>query len=95
MTTNAVIEALAGDLRPIVQGAVPRRIALGVGAGMLFGSVAKLVIARAMPSEASSLRRRAEQSSNEVGLSLHVVRWCVRHLALTDHSHHLIASNRL
>jgi hypothetical protein len=35
-TTDAVIEALAGDLRPVVEGAVRRRIALGLGGGMLF-----------------------------------------------------------
>ena len=55
MTTNEVIEALAGDLRPIVQGAVPRRIALGVGAGMLFSAAIMLAWLGVRPDLAAAM----------------------------------------
>ena len=41
------------------------------------------------------LASSAEQTSNEVALRVHVIRWCARDLAFADNCHHLIACNRL
>jgi hypothetical protein len=59
------------------------------------GSVANLAIAKAMSAEASGSGRCGEQSSNEITLGLHVIRWCGQHLALADHRHGLVTGDRV
>jgi hypothetical protein len=61
----------------------------------LMGSVANLAIAQAMSTEASGSSRCGEQSSIEITLGLHVVRWCGPHLSLADHRHGLVTGDRL
>jgi hypothetical protein len=61
----------------------------------LGGSVATADVDRAKTRRERCLCSYAEQGSNEVALSAHVIRWCTYDLSLADHRHRLIACDRL
>src|SRR3954451_1843876 len=59
------------------------------------GSVATADTDQAKARRGRWLCGYAKQSSNEVALSAHVIRWCTYDLSLADHCHRLIACDRL
>lgn len=54
-TTSEVIDALAGDLRPVAKGAVARTITRGVGGGMLFSAALMLAWLGVRPDFATAM----------------------------------------
>src|SRR5687768_13468667 len=72
----------------------PTKLALNVTLRTDVGSVASADGGQAKAEHGRRLRGCAEQGSNEVALSAHVIRWCTLDLCLTDHRHCLITCNR-
>jgi hypothetical protein len=54
-TTSEVIDALAGDLRPVAEGTVARTIALGVGGGLLVSAAMMLAWLGVRPDFAAAM----------------------------------------
>jgi hypothetical protein len=72
-----------------------RRAESGIGQVLKQGSVATADVGRAKAGRGRWSCGYAEQGSNEVALSPHVIRWCAHNLSLADHRHRLIARKRL
>ncbi len=60
-----------------------------------YGSVANPDVDQETAGDDLRLGGHAEESSNEITLSLHIVCWCVQNLTFADHRHRLVAGNRL